>query len=279
MCHQQWKIRSNGNSSDWANIPVNMHIQSTYKPGDTFLVCVQGSLFLVTVCRSWQHKDLSSLPPNFNSFGVKGLGKMFFWRCPVGLMVQSQDLAFLKQAVDFTGAPIYQWVKSTIMQGQDKDCPVHQSHSGCLYSVWTLVSLQRNEFSALRKEVTTPCKTQFRLSTGSSPAPQFLPASDSGFIIKLNCSVFSHWLYQQMFDFAYCLTISMHLTLALKLNRLKEECRDMNVSGRHYPEPESSISERCGFEGRKEAVSCETQPNTCRTKLNPGKITLKSAIF
>lgn len=53
----------------------------------------------------------------------------------------------------------------------------------------------------------------------------------------------------------------------------------MNVNGRHYPEPESSISEFRGFEGREEAVSRETQPKTCQTKLNPGKITLKSATF
>lgn len=39
---------------------------------------------------------------------------------------------------------------------------------------------------------------------------------------------------QQMFDFAYFLTISR--TLAFKLNRLKEECRDMNVNERHIPD-------------------------------------------
>lgn len=184
-----------------------LHIQSTYKPGDMFLVCLQGiSQFLVTTCRSWQHNDLSSFPPNFNSFGVTDVFlKASCWAD--GTITRS---CFLKQAADFTGAPIYQGVKSTIMQGQDKDYPVHQSHSGCLYSVWTLVSLQRNEFSVFRKERITLCKTQFRLSIDSSPSPQFLPASDSGFIIKWNCSVFSHWSYQQTFDFAYCLTISMH---------------------------------------------------------------------
>lgn len=32
----------------------------------------------------------------------------------------------------------------------------------------------------------------------------------------------------------------------------------MNVNEKHYPEPESTIFNRCGFEGRKGAVRRET---------------------
>lgn len=45
----------------------------------------------------------------------------------------------------------------------------------------------------------------------------------------------------------------------------------MQEHERYYPEPESSISDRYGFERRKEAVSCETQLKICLTKLNLGK--------